>query len=66
VKIYWANFSHGLRVLKKGGTPETGPDRPPEQGGPSSQSDVLLSTCEPMNFSNVVALGQYLVPFFID
>jgi len=32
----------------------------------SSQSDVLLSTCEPMNFSNVVALGQSLVPFFTD
>jgi hypothetical protein len=33
VKIYWANFSHVLRKRKKGGTRETEPDRPPEQGG---------------------------------
>jgi hypothetical protein len=34
-KIYWANFFHGLRKRKKGSTRETGPDRPPEQGGPA-------------------------------
>jgi hypothetical protein len=34
-KIYWANFSHGLRKRNKGGTQETGLDRPPKQGGPA-------------------------------
>jgi hypothetical protein len=34
-KIYWANFFHELQMRKKGGTRETGPDRPPEQGGPA-------------------------------
>jgi hypothetical protein len=33
--IYWANFFHGLRKRKKGGTRETGPARPQRQGGPA-------------------------------
>jgi hypothetical protein len=35
-KIYWANFFSWAKNTKKGGTRETGPDRPPEQGGPVS------------------------------
>jgi hypothetical protein len=34
-KIYWANFFSWAKNAKKGGTQETGPDRPPEQGGPA-------------------------------
>jgi hypothetical protein len=34
-KIYWANFFSWAESAKKGGTRETGPDRPPEQGGPA-------------------------------
>jgi hypothetical protein len=30
-------FSHGLRRRKKGGTRETGPDRPPRHGGSAGQ-----------------------------
>jgi hypothetical protein len=32
-KIYWANFFPWDEKAKKGGTRETGPDRPPEHGG---------------------------------
>jgi hypothetical protein len=32
-KIYWANFFPWAEKSKKGGTRETGPGRPPEQGG---------------------------------
>jgi hypothetical protein len=35
VKIYQANFFLWAKNAKKGGTRETGPDRPPEQGGPA-------------------------------
>jgi hypothetical protein len=35
-KIYWANFFPWAKKAKKGGTRETRPDRPPEQGGPAS------------------------------
>jgi hypothetical protein len=34
-KIYWANFFPWAEKVKKGGTQETGPDRPPRQGGPT-------------------------------
>jgi hypothetical protein len=34
-KIYWANFFPWAKKAKKGGTPETGLDRPPRQGGPA-------------------------------
>jgi hypothetical protein len=34
-KIYWSNFFPWAEKAKKGGTRETGPDRPPEQGGPA-------------------------------
>jgi hypothetical protein len=34
-KIYWANFFSWAESAKKGGTPETGPDRPREQGWPA-------------------------------
>jgi hypothetical protein len=34
-KIYWANFFSWAKNAKKDGTQETGPDRPPEQGGPA-------------------------------
>jgi hypothetical protein len=34
-KIYWAKFFPWAEKAKKGGTRETGPDRPPEQGGPA-------------------------------
>jgi hypothetical protein len=35
VKIYWANFFPWTKKEKKGGTRETGLDRPPKQGGPA-------------------------------
>jgi hypothetical protein len=35
-KIYWANFFPWAEKAKKGGTRETGPDRPPEQVWPAS------------------------------
>jgi hypothetical protein len=38
-KIYWANFFPWAEKAKKGGTRETGPARPPEQGGLAGQSD---------------------------
>jgi hypothetical protein len=38
-KIYWANFFPWAEKAKKGGTRETGPDRPPEQGEPAGLSD---------------------------
>jgi hypothetical protein len=34
-KIYWCNFFPWAKIEKKGGTQETGPDRPPKQGGPA-------------------------------
>jgi hypothetical protein len=34
-KIYWANFFPWAEKAKKGCTRETGPNRPPEQGGPA-------------------------------
>jgi hypothetical protein len=34
-KIYWANFFPWMRKRKNGSTRETGPDQPPEQGGPA-------------------------------
>jgi hypothetical protein len=34
-KIYWANFFPWVEKEKKGGTRETGSDRPPIQGGPA-------------------------------
>jgi hypothetical protein len=33
--IYWANFFPWAKKAKKGGTRETGSDRPPKQGGPT-------------------------------
>jgi hypothetical protein len=33
--IYWANFFSWAKNEKKGGSQETGSDRPPEQGGPA-------------------------------
>jgi hypothetical protein len=33
--IYWANFFSQAKNAKKGGSQETGPDRPMEQGGPA-------------------------------
>jgi hypothetical protein len=35
MKICWANFFSWAKNAKKGGTQETGPDRPSEQGGPA-------------------------------
>jgi hypothetical protein len=35
VKIYWANFFSWAKNAKKGGSQETRPDRPPQQGGPA-------------------------------
>jgi hypothetical protein len=35
MKIYWANFFPWPEKAKKGGTRETEPDRPLEQGGPT-------------------------------
>jgi hypothetical protein len=34
-KIYWSNFFSRAKNAKKGGSQETGPERPPEQGGPA-------------------------------
>jgi hypothetical protein len=34
-KIYWANFFPWAEKAKKGGTRETGPDRPTEEGWPA-------------------------------
>jgi hypothetical protein len=55
--IYWANFSHGLRKRKKGGTRETGPDRPPEHGGPADpvrSAQVGPSGVSPLFFSGLL------------
>jgi hypothetical protein len=35
MQIFWANFFSQANHAKKGGSPEMGPDRPPEQGGPA-------------------------------
>jgi hypothetical protein len=54
-KVFWANFSHGLRRRKKGGARKTGPARPPRQGapaGPVRPAQVGPAAVDPGFFPN--------------